>query len=238
MLSRTRILVALLGAGLLAACSGVNREGPVGSNLLPSALFANVAGEQQAAFSAEDTLPLPSVEVPPEVQTNVQPEAGSAFENPGFETGKLKPWFACSGAKGIPGGKISTVHPYAGKYDAFSGNANTKTKEVNGFSGVCQIVTLPKKPYLSLAMYPVSNDASKSVGQVIGIFTTTGKLIAQIYGSDTTSKKWVSLKGPIPTTKLKAYLGKKVLFGFGVVGAAHAKKYIGQYIDNVVLIDK
>jgi hypothetical protein len=237
---KTRAVITALGISLLTACGGMNNMTPSGTAFAPTARLSNPIAEQ-TDFSAAA---LPSnlrLDITPEAQAApVSPEAAkNAIANGGFETGKLKPWYSC-GTKGVTGGNISTVNPYQGKYDAFSGNANTKTKETNGLAGVCQNVVVPKNPYLSIALLPVSNDLkNKKAAFFAYLFdATTGKSIAGFAYYPANATKWTVVKGALPAKDVSKYIGKKVLFFTGVQGTGAAKKYLGLYSDSASLTAK
>jgi kumamolisin len=157
----------------------------------------------------------------------------NAIGNPGFESGKLSPWFACSGASNVPGGKVAHTKPHSGKYDAFAGNLTASTSEVDGLSGICQDITVPSKATFSYWVRPVSNDSNKTdVGQFVALYDqSTGKLLKTLYGVDANSSKWIAEK-----VSFGAYAGKKFLLFFGVVGSpADEGKYVGLYVDDVSL---
>ena len=157
------------------------------------------------------------------------PPSVNAFQNPDFETGKLSPWFGCLD---VPG-KISTYHPYQGTYDAFSGNAGVKKPEVRYSGAVCQEIIVPKNPYLSVHIWPVSNDFTKGFGQTIAAYNaTTGKLIGVLWGEDKESTSWLLLHKSLKT-QLGTYVGDKIIVTFGVSAPGNKNKFIGLWIDNV-----
>jgi hypothetical protein len=231
-----RTAAMVLGVSVLAACGGTSGQGIGGSSLVPSALVRNDSAVQPLTFFSGN---LPSLQIAPEtlpVLSNAKKTA-NAFGNPGFETGKLPPWTSCN-SKGVKGGTISTVHPASGKYDAFAGTTTAKQGEINGLSGVCQVITIPKNPYLVIDMYPVSTDTTnKNAVQLAYLYTANGSKSVVGVAINQNSTKWLAAGGAIPAKYISAYVGKKMLFVAGVAGSGTKGKYIGLWVDNASLTD-
>ena len=107
----------------------------VASVTIDTVVRKRVASDFDAPPALPDTMPVPDEAAPAEPET----ATGNLIKNPGFETGHLKPWQACS-SKDAAGGAISKI-AHSGKRAASTGS--TSAPEVVGISCVWQLVTIP-----------------------------------------------------------------------------------------------
>jgi hypothetical protein len=184
-----------------------------------------VVGDFEAPPALPDTIPVPDGAVSP---AEPQTASGNVIKNPGFETGHLKPWQACS-TKSAAGGVISKI-AHSGKRAAATGS--TSAPEVVGISCVWQLVTLPAQAVLTAYILRSTDDTDHAkAGQFAALYDAKGKLVATLFNSLVSSKHWTR-----QTMHLAQYAGQQVYVTFGVIGAKKdAKKYVAMSIDDVSL---
>lgn len=158
---------------------------------------------------------------------NLSPDVKNAVRNPGFESGKLKPWTACGTTK-TTAAAITKVHPHAGKFDGYAGTFQNQ-QEPNGIAALCQKVAIPRGATLTFYSYGISNDRNKKVIQFAALYTTGGKLLKVLSKGHRNDKNWRE-----HSYDLSAFGGQSDLLVFGVVGNSKDKnKVIGQFVDDV-----
>jgi hypothetical protein len=217
---QSALTAAIVLSIALAACHGPSANAP--ELTADAGLMApNVAIPTQVAPPAQIATPF-----------YVYASPRNVIKNPGFESGSLAPgWFGCSGARGGQTGSISSTSPHTGSYDGFSGNASSSTPEYNGFSAVCQPITVPANAELTYFIRPVSNDPNASkVAQIVALYQAPPKngYITTLFETDQNAPTWYQ-----QSTSLSAYAKQKVMLVFGVISVGDAKRYIGFYVDDV-----
>jgi subtilase family serine protease len=152
--------------------------------------------------------------------------------NPGFESGKLKPWTSCRSGNGLPPAVVTNIHPHGGHFDAYAGSRTGKP-EPNGITSVCQAVTIPNKAQLQVYVWGVTNDRALNVYEFGALYdAATGKLVNVLYKNHHNDRKWSKR-----TFNLSAYSGQNDYVAFGVAGQkSHAGRTVGQFIDDASLI--
>ncbi len=196
----------------------------VSSVTIDTVVRMHVASDFDSPPALPDTMPVPDKVAPAEPET----ATGNIVKNPGFETGHLKPWQACS-SKDAAGGAISkTAH--SGKRAASTGS--TSAPEVAGISCVWQLVTIPAQAQLTAYILRSTDDTNHSkAGQFAALYNAKGKFVATLFNSLVSSKHWSR-----QTMHLAQYAGQQLYVTFGVIGAKKdAKKYVGMSIDDVSL---
>jgi hypothetical protein len=155
----------------------------------------------------------------------------NVVRNPGFETGKLKPWYACGTAKPAEAA-ISTLHPYSGKFDAITGSPDKTSGEPKGMTGICQAVKIPRSATLSAYLFRESNQKSvKKAAQMVAILSSKGKIVAMLDKAAENRPRWVLFSSP----SLATYAGQKLTLFFGVSGDGDPKGFVTQFVDDVAL---
>lgn len=176
---------------------------------------------------------LPSTSSNGEVQAQeLQPASANVIRNPGFESGKLKPWFACGTASPAQAA-ISKSHPHSGKFDAITGSPATTSGSPKGTTGICQNVTIPANGVLTAYLYRKSNQKSiKDASQLVALVSAKGKVVAVLAQVLKNNAHWVAFTSP----SLGAYAGKTLVLFFGVSGNGDTKHYVTQFVDDVRLV--
>jgi len=162
----------------------------------------------------------------------LQPASSNVIRNPGFESGKLKPWYACGSAAPAEAA-ISKLHPHSGKFDAMTGSPSNKSASPKGTTGICQNVTIPANGVLSAYLYRTSNQKNiKNAAQIVALVSLKGKVVSVLAQVLKNNARWVQFTSPA----LDALAGKKLVLFFGVSGNGDAKHYVTQFVDDVRLI--
>ena len=160
-----------------------------------------------------------------------RPQSADAVRNPGFESGKLKPWYACGTAK-TPEAAISKLHPYSGKFDAVTGSPATTSGEPDGTSGICENVTIPPNGVLTAYLYRISNQKkAKKASEIVELLSPQGAVVAVLAKTLKNYAHWI----PYTSRSLAAYGGRKVVLLFGVSGDGDGKHFVTQFVDDVRL---
>jgi hypothetical protein len=164
--------------------------------------------------------------------TQLQPESANAVRNPGFESGTLKPWYACGDAT-PPEAAISKLHPHSGTFDAIAGSPTNKSAEPNGTTGVCQNVTIPPSAVLTAYLYQRTDDVGpKGAKQIVALLSPKGKQIALLLNVQRNKTRWIAYTSP----SLASYAGKTLALFFGVRGFGKTNRYVTQFVDDVQLV--
>jgi subtilase family serine protease len=156
-------------------------------------------------------------------------EASSAnvVRNGTFDSGRLAPWTSCGNAPA----SITREHPLSGHYDALTGST-TNSQEVNGWSAICQRVTIPSGANLSTWLYQRTNETGSRYGyQEVAFADSSGKPVVELAKSNNDHSGWVH-----KTWSLAKYAGKTETLFFGVYGGGRAKYYDAQFVDDVTLL--
>ncbi len=162
----------------------------------------------------------------------LSPQSANLARNPGFESGKLKPWYTCGTAKSASPA-ISKLHPYAGNFDAITGSPATTSGEPRGSTGICQGVTIPKDGVLTAYVYRTSNQQRiKDAAQLISLYATDGTLVSPLLKTLKNDPHWKLFT----SRSLNAFAGRKLVLFFGVWGDGDAKHYVTQFVDDVGLV--
>ena len=140
----------------------------------------------------------------------------------GFESGNFGAWQSC----GDVSAQIVAGHAHSGTYSALSGS--TSSPEVNGYSGVCQTVTVPTNGTLSFYVDEATNDSINYADQEADLLDANGYVIDTLFSEATTTHGW-----QLRSYDLSAYAGQSVTLFFGVYGNGWNSGYIDQYVDDV-----
>lgn len=154
----------------------------------------------------------------------------NVVRNPGFESGKLKPWVACGAGTPFEA-TISTLHPHSGTFDAMTGSPSHTSGEPKGRTGICQTVTIPPNATLTAYLYRVTNDNSGHGVQIVALYTTGGKLVAEVEKTHANHPHW-SL---VTSASLARFAGRDLVLFFGVDGNGNSKHFVTQFVDDVAL---
>lgn len=158
------------------------------------------------------------------------PSSGNIVKNPGFETGKLKPWGSCRSNDEQPYATVLREKPHNGNYDAYAGTLGNE-KEPDGTTSVCQLVRIPVNGLLTVWVRGISDDKRTGVYQFGRLYNASGKLAKTLFTFNATDEKWIK-----ETVSLAAYANGRYLLAFGVQGKKNARgRIIGLYIDDVSL---
>lgn len=202
---------------------------------VPRAISALVLGVElnNVVYAHAGPIRLPSAPKPAITQApELVPAAANVIHNPGFESGKLKPWFACGTASPTQAA-ISKSHPHSGKFDAIAGSPTTKSGSPKGTTGICQNVTIPAYGVLSAYLYRTSNQKRvKNASQIVALVSAKGKVVAVLAQVLKDNPHWVAFTSP----SLEAYAGKKLVLFLGVSGNGDSKHYVTQFVDDVRLV--
>lgn len=202
---------------------------------IPRAMSSLVLGVElnDVIYNHAGPTRLPSVSNAAVAQApELQPASGNLIRNPGFESGKLKPWYACGTAKAAEAA-ISKSHPHSGKFDAITGSPTMKSGSPNGATGICENVTVPSYATLTAYLYRISNQKKpKNATQIVALLTPKGKIAAVLQQVLKNNAHWIAFTSP----SLAAYAGKKLTLFFGVNGNGDTKHYVTQFVDDVRLV--
>ncbi len=150
--------------------------------------------------------------------------ATNVIGDPGFESGGFSTWQQC----GSVNATISTTRVHSGSYSDLNGA--TTTPEVNGYSGVCQQVTIPANGQLSFWVYEGTNDTLAYADQEADLLDASGNVVDALYSEAASTNGWVQ-----KSFDLSSYAGQTVWLFFGVYGNGWNSGYIYQYVDDVFL---
>ncbi len=160
----------------------------------------------------------PSIVRSDATSTNAIADAG--FESGGFSSG----WYQC----GNVNARMTTARAHSGSYSDLNGT--TASPEVNGYSGVCQDVTVPSNGTLSFWVYEGTNDTVAYADQEADLLDSYGNVITTLYYEAANTNGWVQ-----KSFNLAQYAGQPVSLFFGVYGNGWSNGYIYQYVDDVFL---
>ncbi|HVA27228.1 MAG TPA: hypothetical protein VNF68_03560 [Candidatus Baltobacteraceae bacterium] len=150
--------------------------------------------------------------------TNLVTDAG--FESGGFSAG----WYQCGNVNAA----ITKARVHSGMYSDFNGASTTP--EVNGYSGLCQDVTVPSNGTLSFWVYEGTNDTVNYADQEADLLDSSGYVITTLYYEAANTNGWVQ-----KSFDLSHYAGQSVSLFVGVYGNGWSRGYIYQYVDDVFL---
>lgn len=146
--------------------------------------------------------------------------------DPGFESGGFTYWSQC----GTVNAKITTTRPHTGRYSEYSGTS--RAPELNGDSGVCQLVTIPTSGVLSFWVYQGTSETNTTYAwQEADFLDASGSVVANFYTTANNTRAWVQ-----QTFDVSAYAGQSLYLYFGVHGNGYSRTYIFQYVDDVSLV--
>lgn len=210
-----RLAAALVLLSLaMAACSGSGGSGS-GTTLVPSAPLNSGAKRPSAV-----RLALPTHRAGARVQS-----ATNGVTDGGFESGAFGAWYDCGNAPA----SITKVKAHSGSYSAFSGSSTHP--EVNGYSGVCQDVTIPANGTLTFWLDEGTNDTIAYADQEADLLDSSGSAVETFFSEATTTNGWVKR-----TYNVSAYAGQQLTLFFGVYGNGWNNGYIYQYVDDASLL--
>lgn len=150
----------------------------------------------------------------------------NVVKNGSFASGKLVPWTSC----GTAPVSISKLHPHNGRYDALTGSHSMK-REVNGWSAICQRVTVPADGKLSAWLYRLTNEPNERFAyQEVALADSSNTPAIVLAKTNDNKAGWKLL-----TWDLAKYAGKAETLFFGVRGSGRVKYYDTQFIDDVRL---
>jgi hypothetical protein len=150
--------------------------------------------------------------------------------DPGFESGGLKNgWIACG--TGTPAATISTAVVHSGKYAGRAGSTSTTSGEPNGYTGLCQLVKIPRSGILSAFLYQLTNQTNTaSAAQEVLLLDTSFHTVATLRTSAVNQAGWGFYRW-----NLAAYGGRQLYVSFGVQSNGDKSHYTIQYVDDVSL---
>lgn len=183
-------------------------------------LWSNAAGSSSPcvqSYSGASPTPTPS------------PPPSNAVRNPGFETGRLKPWVTCESKGKLPAALTTTRKPHSGKYDAYAGTLDGK--EPDGITSVCQLVNVPAGAQLTVWVRGISDDKRNGVFQFGRLYNTSRTVAKTLFKFNANQKSWVQER-----VDLSAYANGQYWLAFGVQGRRNARgHFIGLFVDDVSL---
>lgn len=183
-------------------------------------LWSNASASCVQSYGSSPT-PSPTASPTPPPSTNV-------VLNPGFESGRLKPWGTCHSKGRIPAAFVTTNKPHGGKYDAYAGTIQGHS-EPDGMTSVCQLVSIPARAQLTVWTRGISDDNRNGVYQFARLYNTSGTIAKTLFKIDRNEKKWHKW-----TFNLSGYSNGQYMIEFGVQGKADARgRYLGLYVDDV-----
>lgn len=193
---------------------------PNGKSYPTQPLWSNASSGCVQSYGATPS-PSPSASPPP---------AANIVQNPGFETGHLRPWNTCHSKGRMPFALISTNKPHSGRYDAYAGTLANHS-EPDGITSVCQLLSIPANATLTVWTRGVSDDLRSGVYQFARLYNTSGTVAKTLFKIDRNEKKWHRW-----SFDLAAYANGQYYVAFGIQGKANARgRYVGQYVDDVSL---
>lgn len=204
-----RTLLCGLAAVLIASC---NNSGS------PSSVVPQAGGRASAPMHHSFVLPASSGK-------RRAKDATGALVDGGFESGGYTNWQQC-GTTGV-NAYVGTWRPHTGSYSQKDGMVSSP--EVNGYSGLCQQITVPSGGKVTFWLYQGTNETSTTYAfQEADLLDSSGSVVYNMYTSAATTGAWVQ-----KTYDLSAYAGKTYWLYFGVYGDGNSSHYIYQYVDDV-----
>ncbi|MBV8117137.1 MAG: hypothetical protein JOZ01_04125 [Candidatus Eremiobacteraeota bacterium] len=157
----------------------------------------------------------------------IQNMAGG-IQNGGFETGSLSPGWVDESSNGNHA-SVTTAQAHSGSYSAFMGTLSPP--EVNGWSSLAQLVTVPTNAQLSFWVYQGSNEGSygtRYAWQAGYLLNQSGRILKTFYKTVNNTNGWVNY-----TVNLSAFAGQNDYIYFGCYGDGYSQTYVYQYVDDV-----
>lgn len=152
-------------------------------------------------------------------------DQNGVLQDPGFESGGFTYWKQCGTLKA----RITTTRAHSGRYSEYGGTS--RTPEINGDAGVCQLVTIPSSGQLSFWVYQGTTETNTTYAwQEADFLDASGSVVANFYTSANNTHGWVQ-----QTFDVSAYAGQSLRLYFGVHGNGYSRTYIYQYVDDVSL---
>jgi hypothetical protein len=147
--------------------------------------------------------------------------------NSSFESGNVdNGWYQCGDVEAY----ITSVHPYIGKYEEYSG-MRSGIGEPLGNSGVCQRVTIPPGGLLTARLYQLSNENGATFAYQEGdLLDDRGNVVVNLFRAINNRPSWA-----LGRWNLGAYAGRTVWIYFGVHGDGYSKRSTQQFLDDVNL---
>ncbi len=170
------------------------------------------------------------VQIPIPAVGGIRPMA-SGIGNGGFETGSLSPWVNES-STGTNYVQVTTARAHSGSYSAFMGTL--QPPEINGWSSIAQLVTVPANGVLSFWVYQGSNEGSygtQYAWQAGYLLNQSGSILKTFYKTVNNTNGWVNY-----TVNLSAYAGQTDYIYFGCYGDGYSQTYVYQYVDDVAWV--
>ncbi len=169
------------------------------------------------------------VQIPIPAGGGIRPMA-STIGNGGFETGSLSPWVNESSTR-TNYVQVTTARAHSGSYSAFMGTL--QPPEINGWSSIAQLVTVPANGILSFWVYQGSNEGQLGYGTTYAwqagyLLNQSGSILTTFYKTVNNTNSWVNY-----TVNLSAYAGQTDYIYFGCYGDGYSQTYVYQYVDDV-----
>ena len=215
--SALRVSAALATIALVVACSGGGTTGSsTGTSVVPETL-QNGGARKPSNLRVHLTKQHAGTRKAQVTGTNI-------VADPGFESGSFGSWYDC----GSVAASITSEKAHSGTYSGFSGS--TSGPEVNGYSGICQDLTIPSSGTLTFWVYEGTNDSINYADQEADLLDSTGAVVTTFFSEAANTNGWVQRSYDV-----SAYAGQSLTLFFGVYGNGYSGAYIYQYVDDVFL---
>ncbi|MBD5655804.1 MAG: hypothetical protein IAI50_11590, partial [Candidatus Eremiobacteraeota bacterium] len=156
----------------------------------------------------------------------IKPQS-TTIQNGGFETGSLSPGWVDESSSNPDTVKVTTAQAYQSTYSAFMGKLSPP--EVDGWSSIGQLVTIPTAATLSFWVYQGSNEVNTRYAWQAGyLLNQNGSILKTFYKTNNNTNGWVNYK-----VSLSAYAGQTDYIYFGCYGDGYSQTYTYQYVDDV-----
>jgi subtilase family serine protease len=184
------------------------------------------APQFQRDASGRIRVPLSSVGIPLDSSGNLV--------NGNFASGSLSPGWINESTTRKNYVQVTTAQSYESTYSAFMGTLSPP--EINGWSSIAQLVTVPTNGQLSFWVYQGSNEGQLGYGttyawQAAYLLNQDGDILDTFYTTVNNTNGWVNY-----TVNLSAYAGQTDYIYFGCYGDGYSKTYVYQYVDDVAWV--
>jgi subtilase family serine protease len=173
--------------------------------------------------------------VPLGTAPGIQPfNSSGQLVNGNFASGALSPGWINESSTRKNYVQVTTAQAYQSTYSAFMGTL--QPPEVNGWSSIAQLVTVPANGVLSFWVYQGSNEGQLGYGTTYAwqagyLLNQSGSILNTFYTTVNNTNGWVNYQ-----VNLSKYAGQTDYIYFGVYGDGYSGTYVYQYVDDVAWV--
>jgi len=189
---------------------------------------------QQDGVETTRTLPQPTNQLSLN-GSGIRPlNSSGQLVNGNFASGSLSPGWINESTTRQNYVQVTTAQSYQSTYSAFMGTL--QPPEVNGWSSIAQLVTVPTNGVLSFWVYQGSNEGQLGYGTTYAwqagyLLNQNGTILDTFYKTVNNTNGWVNYQ-----VNLSSWAGQTDYIYFGVYGDGFYQTYVYQYVDDVAWV--